>query len=347
MITVNDPYNLVPELFDAFPEFVKSDSGQVDVMLITSPETSVKSRQLTVLIDPEPNMYHADKLYPPLKQIRPNSLIVTSGYLLTNKQYQLHLLNSSLTVKNNPGVAQVEYSQPKQFLSSALLGCWSLARGTMIRELKERGLLENCIANYFDSMVVDEETRAIRKKQPEYFFNYRSAILNDFDHPVFTQVAFDHDRMNTCRSLPTAQPGNPSWVSQLIPWKVYQRSYMSIVAESDAGINTFFMSEKITKPLMVGHPFVVYGCRGYLAELRKLGFKTFSPWIDESYDLIDDETARVIAIIDSVAKFSLLSNAEKLQRIREMQPLLDHNRQLITNKQWLSGNIATWIKSNV
>lgn len=32
------------------------------------------------------------------------------------------------------------------------------------------------------------------------------------------------------------------------------------------------------------HPFIVYGSPFTLKSLRELGFKTFSPFIDESYD---------------------------------------------------------------
>ena len=33
------------------------------------------------------------------------------------------------------------------------------------------------------------------------------------------------------------------------------------------------------------HPFIVYGNVGTLKELKRMGFRTFSPFIDESYDL--------------------------------------------------------------
>ena len=44
------------------------------------------------------------------------------------------------------------------------------------------------------------------------------------------------------------------------------------------------LTEKIFKPMMLEKPFVVNGTKGYLKELKRLGFKTFSDVIDESYD---------------------------------------------------------------
>ena len=46
-----------------------------------------------------------------------------------------------------------------------------------------------------------------------------------------------------------------------------------------------FMTEKIWKPIMAQHVFVVHGNHLYLQKLREMGFKTFGNYFDESYDL--------------------------------------------------------------
>ena len=79
---------------------------------------------------------------------------------------------------------------------------------------------------------------------------------------------------------------------------------------------------------------MVFGCAGYLAELQKLGFRTFSSWIDESYDTIEDSTQRIKAIANSVKQFSKLSDQQRQQVCYEMKPVADHNRSLLLDSKW-------------
>ena len=44
------------------------------------------------------------------------------------------------------------------------------------------------------------------------------------------------------------------------------------------------MSEKILKPLLNLHPFIVMSTPHTLKKITELGFKTFGRFIDESYD---------------------------------------------------------------
>lgn len=347
MIKVNDRYNLVSEMFEACSDFIKIDpdieDADVDILLISSIETKIYSERLTVLIDPEPNIIFGNNFYQALKSCKPNSLVFNSGYNIKTKQSNLYLINSVLTARHNSEIQQIDFTEPKPFLSNALMGNWSMPRGTILLGLIQKNILEKCIVNYYQSPIAQVKEKETR----QYFFNYRSDILDTIDNPVFVTTAFTDNQLNTCRPIPGTQFGNPSWVSQIIAKDIYQQSYMSIVAETDAGPDIFFMSEKITKPLLVGHPFVVYGCCGYLAELKKLGFKTFSLWFDESYDLIENDIDRVNSIVDSVYNFSLLPIDKKQQYLSEMKPVLDHNRKLITNKMWLLSTLSEWIKTNI
>ena len=71
----------------------------------------------------------------------------------------------------------------------------------------------------------------------------------------------------------------------------YSRSKIELVSETETSF--FFITEKTIKPIRAGIPFVIVGCHHYLKKLRKLGFKTFSPYIDESYDDEEDTNKRI------------------------------------------------------
>lgn len=96
----------------------------------------------------------------------------------------------------------------------------------------------------------------------------------------------------------------------------YERTFMSIVTETLADDNTLFFSEKVWKPIMVGHPFMIYGNRGSLKYLKDLGFKTYDKWFDESYDNELDSDIRSKKIVNEIERLSKKS-LEELKIIRE------------------------------
>lgn len=81
----------------------------------------------------------------------------------------------------------------------------------------------------------------------------------------------------------------------------YVDSYIHIVTETFFGPNVF-LSEKVFKPISNLQPFILLGDYGTLAELKRLGFKTFEPFIDESYDLEIDPKKRMEKIEIEIEK---------------------------------------------
>ena len=104
------------------------------------------------------------------------------------------------------------------------------------------------------------------------------------------------------------------------PW--HFESLIEIVPETSSKI--FFVTEKTVKPIAAGMPFVIASCEKFLYRLRKMGFKTFHPYIDESYDEEPDLNTRIEMMMQSVDLF--LQNPENLDRIQE---ICDHNRQTL------------------
>ena len=76
----------------------------------------------------------------------------------------------------------------------------------------------------------------------------------------------------------------------------YVDTYFSLVTETVFEYPYSFRTEKIWKPIAMGHPFVVAANHGYYRDLRSLGFQTFSHVIDESFDLIENNQKRIEAV---------------------------------------------------
>lgn len=94
------------------------------------------------------------------------------------------------------------------------------------------------------------------------------------------------------------------WGEIYLYHRPYVDTYFSLVTEtvcSESDIS--FRTEKIAKPLAMGHPFLVAANRGFYRDLRALGFRTFDHVIDESFDEIEDAQARMdrlIAVVTDV-----------------------------------------------
>lgn len=104
--------------------------------------------------------------------------------------------------------------------------------------------------------------------------------------------------------------------------KFYQ-SYLHIISETYVS-HTFF-TEKTYKPIKYFQPFVMIDGQYSLQHFRKLGYQTFSGYIDESYDLESDNERRIELAIQASLDFI---NREDLHEVmKEMYPIFEHNHR--------------------
>ena len=73
----------------------------------------------------------------------------------------------------------------------------------------------------------------------------------------------------------------------------YLDTYFSLITETVFNYPYTFRTEKLWKPVAIGHPFIVASSCGYYRDLHKLGFRTFGHLIDESFDLVDNNQQRL------------------------------------------------------
>jgi len=85
-------------------------------------------------------------------------------------------------------------------------------------------------------------------------------------------------------------------------------------------------TEKTAKCLVAGKPFILLGTSGQLTELKRMGFKTFDPWIDESYDNEPNADKRFDMIKSELRRIASLSNIDQQKMLLEINTVADHNR---------------------
>jgi hypothetical protein len=112
----------------------------------------------------------------------------------------------------------------------------------------------------------------------------------------------------------------------------YEKSFCSFVNETyiNENYNVFF-TEKTMKPLAYGHPMLLFSSAGALAELKKLGFETYSSIFDESYDSVDVPQLRFELLLKQLLDLFNQSQETLALMYTKIKPVLEHNHNYFWN----------------
>ena len=108
-------------------------------------------------------------------------------------------------------------------------------------------------------------------------------------------------------------------------------SWVSVISEASASSDQCFCSEKIFKPIIQEHPFLVWGDRHTMAKMRELGYQTFDNWWSEAYD-VQDMRKRLDYLITTMVELCAKTSDQWFEIYSDMTPVLKHNSQLIKTK---------------
>jgi len=111
----------------------------------------------------------------------------------------------------------------------------------------------------------------------------------------------------------------------------YIDSYFEICFETFVDGEHKSLTEKIFKPIINFHPFLIVAYPGALKLLKELGFKTFSPYIDESYDSIEDRNTRLQIIYNEITRLCSMSKEELHSLYWSMKDILIYNHRHLIN----------------
>jgi hypothetical protein len=108
----------------------------------------------------------------------------------------------------------------------------------------------------------------------------------------------------------------------------YPQFFVELVSLGFYSGQTFYVDEKIWRPMLMRTPFIVQGPQNLIPNLRRLGFETFHEFWDEGHseDPPDCQVRAIIAIIQTLAK---KTNKELEDMYSDMLPKLEHNRNLL------------------
>jgi hypothetical protein len=233
--------------------------------------------------------------------------------------------------------AALDYKTHRPYEFLFLNGRLRPHRKYLIDHLRAQGMLSHALWTNlgsqvelaFTSALDTGKTEPIRLLPPEYEIDRAVPQLNTVADSGFVK----HELF-----------GN-TWGDAIVNPRCYTDTWFSLVTETIYDYPHTFRTEKIWKPILMAHPFVVAANQGYLKDLRAAGFQTFHTLIDESYDQIGSPTARAERIIDTVRDISQSGAAEFWEASRDIckynqQRLVEYNRE---QRALLPQNLLTYL----
>jgi len=153
----------------------------------------------------------------------------------------------------------------------------------------------------------------------DLMFTGKSASTLDVAYHHIMQSPIKLDEIN---AFPILQPANINVL------KFYHKFFVEIVNLTFSSGHTFYLDEKIWRPMLALTPFMVQGPANLIKNLRRMGFKTFHSWWDEGYSE-DPDDCQVSCILDNTDQLSKLSIWELQGMYTDMLPSLEHNKNLL------------------
>ena len=140
---------------------------------------------------------------------------------------------------------------------------------------------------------------------------------------------------------------NQEWGEIYLNPAAYTDTYFSLVTETVFDYPHSFRTEKIWKPMAMGHPWIAVANAGYYRDMRDLGFQTFGGLIDESFDHIEDNDARLERVAQEV---EWLCQQDLAKFAREAYNICKYNQELLAHlreitRRELPDRISTFLKS--
>jgi len=128
------------------------------------------------------------------------------------------------------------------------------------------------------------------------------------------------------------------------PWP-YEESFFSVTTNTLFEEEAVFLDEKVWKPILNYHPFIFVGCSGSLEELKRQGFKTFHPFIDESYDNEKHPYKRMMMISKEIERLCNYTLEEMQGWYDQLLPRLIHNHKKLFDIGSFNNFVDVLIKS--
>lgn len=207
-----------------------------------------------------------------------------------------------------PSIKELDHRRNYYFLNlNRNSARYRFHRTDFILELKKNSIFDKGIVSLLQSDDFDQFCKKPENKE------YKDLIYDSYPYTIDEK---DPDTV--------ARMDNYLMVKQ--PWL---DTYFSVVNETSVDSSYIFITEKSMRPIINFHPFIILGNPNTLSKIKQLGFKTFPELFDESYDTIEDYTARLKAVVNNVVNLCSKDREEIHKLYQLVKPKLIHNYKLL------------------
>ncbi len=209
-----------------------------------------------------------------------------------------------------------QYVRNKKFLCFNRQLNWREQKVIMAYFAIKHNLLKDNIFSFISTMKYEDIVDAIKKLYP--------AGINDLSgiaKKIYDLLPYEIDTQSLTKDEKTGFGVNNN------KQELYLDTYIHLTMETRFLYgDTPFLSEKTFRPIVNLQPFLYFGNHHALEKLHDLGFKTFHPWIDESYDLEIDPRKRILMLERELVKLNNKSINEIHDWYYSITDILLHNQ---------------------
>ena len=229
-------------------------------------------------------------------------------YLL-HEHFITHILDYEENIQAQQRTNEIFTKHKKPYKFLFLNGRARSHRKYLLERLRQLDILDSALWTMLDGRIPDNQyfsltengqdvigqNTAIKHLPSEYEFKFfkNKSIALDYPHKFAKNELFD-----------------THWGEIYLEPMPYIDTYFSLVTETVFEYPYSFRTEKIAKPLAMGHPWICATSVGFYRDMHNLGFQTFGHVIDESFDTIDNHQARmerIAMIVDDLCCQDLAS----------------------------------------
>jgi len=231
------------------------------------------------------------------------------------------LLDYNENIIESSRTDEIYSTQNKPYKFLFLNGRMRPHRKYLIERFHANSLIEECLWTALDS-----NSRGSRILN--FMVNGNDMMYTQRPHH-YLSAQYEVDRYTTIpdSSIPFAKYKrfNDEWGEIYLKAEPYIDTYFSLVTETVFDYPYTFRTEKIWKPIVMGHPWIVVSNAGFYRDMHTMGFRSYGHLIDESFDAILDNQTRIERIANVVEE---LCAGDLSQFISEAQEVSKYNQSL-------------------
>lgn len=173
-------------------------------------------------------------------------------------------------------------------------------RKYLLERFQQLGLLDRALWTMLDSTPTPNRHISLDRNGVNLMdtVSERRCLPFKYEYSAYARREFDINSVK--QPFAKYEMFNDEWGDIYLNSNLYTDTYFSLVTETLYSDRLGFCTEKIAKPIMIGHPWICASTPGYYRYIQSFGFRTFGHLIDESFDTIENHSERLERIIDIV-----------------------------------------------